>query len=230
MFGWHKEDMDLYSINYLHHGAPKFWYGIDLRDSDKFEDFMDQVFPDNAKRCDEFIRHKTTLVQPRVLAEQGIRLVKGYHLENEFMVQRAAAYHSGFNFGFNIAEAVNFALKDWLRIGAHVNYCKCIDFSVSIDMRKLLKNLDLDPKDYDISEEPDDESDTQSTPHNAPIKRVTRLNKKLQMNLGPQKTSKLFKTEKVRTRINSDQILGTDFTWLCIKDDLTRKVYSQPIA
>lgn len=68
MFGWHKEDMDLYSINYLHHGAPKFWYGVDLRDNKKFEDFMHKIFPDSARRCGEFIRHKTTLVQPKVLA------------------------------------------------------------------------------------------------------------------------------------------------------------------
>jgi jumonji domain-containing protein 2 len=37
MFGWHKEDMDLQSINYLHYGRPKFWYGVDLDDNEKFE-------------------------------------------------------------------------------------------------------------------------------------------------------------------------------------------------
>lgn len=135
MFGWHKEDLDLYSINYLHYGKSKFWYGIDLRDNKKFERFMQKMFPDNYKFCNEFIRHKTTLVHPQVLLDNGIRLIKSEHKQNEFMVSRAAAYHSGFNFGFNLAEAVNFGLSDWLDIAPNVDVCKCVNYSVSINMR-----------------------------------------------------------------------------------------------
>lgn len=66
------------------------------------------------------------------------------------MISRAAAYHSGFNFGFNIAEAVNFALEDWIEIAKKANYCRCISDSVNINLEIFLKNLqdkkDPDPK------------------------------------------------------------------------------------
>ena len=36
-FGWHKEDADLYSVNYMHFGAPKIWYGIAPADQHRFD-------------------------------------------------------------------------------------------------------------------------------------------------------------------------------------------------
>ena len=68
-------------------------------------------------------------------------MVKALHNEGEFIVSRAKAYHSGFNLGFNIAEAVNFAVKDWLKLAKKVSYCRCVNFSVKIDMNLFFNNL-----------------------------------------------------------------------------------------
>jgi jumonji domain-containing protein 2 len=55
----------------------------------------------------------------------------------EFVISRAAAYHSGFNAGFNIAEAVNFALPAWISIAENAKICKCTRDSVRINMEEF---------------------------------------------------------------------------------------------
>lgn len=57
------------------------------------------------------------------------------------MISRAAGYHSGFNAGYNIAEAVNFALPAWLNIADQAKSCKCVRDSVTINMGQFRRKL-----------------------------------------------------------------------------------------
>ncbi len=129
-FGWHKEDVDLLSINYLHFGAPKVrggdssgaafsaaahpssagrraptadlracplnsltvgppqpatacptaarsplvqvWYCVSPKHMALFERMARSLFPELAKRCDAFIRHKDLLISPSQLRTYGV--------------------------------------------------------------------------------------------------------------------------------------------------------------
>jgi len=71
MFGWHKEDLDLYSINYLHTGKPKFWYCLPRSENAKLEEFARKNFPEAFARCGEFLRHKTLMISPYVLKQKN---------------------------------------------------------------------------------------------------------------------------------------------------------------
>jgi jumonji domain-containing protein 2 len=151
MFSWHTEDMDLYSINYLHFGKPKRWYSIPSSQGEKFERAAATYFPAMRKDCKAFLRHKTTMINPHVLAKQdGITVNTCVQKVGQFMITFPFAYHSGFNHGFNCAEAVNFAQPDWIHYGQKASRCLCIDGTVSIDMKlfsvryELFKELGAD--------------------------------------------------------------------------------------
>lgn len=146
-YAWHLEDQDLYSINYIHFGAPKQWYSIPQEDHEKFYKFMKDQFPLDASKCSEFLRHKMYLVSPKLLRKNGIRCNKIVHRQREFIITFPYGYHAGFNYGYNLAESVNFALEEWVPIGKRAGKCLCIDDAVGIDVDKLANKWNANKKD-----------------------------------------------------------------------------------
>ncbi|KAI1315215.1 hypothetical protein EDD11_001103 [Mortierella claussenii] len=139
-FAWHVEDMDLYSINYLHFGAPKQWYCIRPEHSARFECIAQGIFSSDYKTCPQFLRHKTYLLSPTKLATDGVPVNRLVQHEGEFVLTFPFAYHSGYNLGFNCAESINFALNDWIPIGRRAESCKCISDSVQIDVEAIFES------------------------------------------------------------------------------------------
>ncbi|KAH2503326.1 hypothetical protein KXW70_000942 [Aspergillus fumigatus] len=184
-FAWHLEDVDLYSINYIHFGAPKQWYSISQEDAPLFEQVMKSIWPSDAKSCDQFLRHKTYLVSPSILKSQyGITVNKLVHYEGEFVITYPYGYHSGFNLGYNCAESVNFATEKWLDYGRVAKKCNCEADSVWIDVDEIERKLrgEATPEYYDDFDSDMDviegASDLLTPPRSVPEKTSTRGRKR----------------------------------------------------
>lgn len=149
-FGLHIEDSDLCSINYMHDGKPKVWYGIPFSEHDKLHRLAEKLFSSLAESagCNFYIRHKTLMIPPSLLQANGIRFtrVRIHCLENmnelksflsqhslfqivqypgEFVISLSGGYHMGFNCGLNKAEAINFASNRWLKFYKNFKTCGC---------------------------------------------------------------------------------------------------------
>ncbi|KAJ7602398.1 JmjC domain, hydroxylase-domain-containing protein [Mycena polygramma] len=143
-FAWHVEDMDLFSINYIHFGAPKFWYAVPQARAGALEDTMRGYFPKDTSQCPQFLRHKSFLASPTLLAQSAVRPNHLVQHAGEFVITYPRGYHAGFNLGLNCAESVNFALDSWLDEGRKAAVCKCVEDSVRIDVDQLLEDRRID--------------------------------------------------------------------------------------
>ncbi|XP_074053600.1 lysine-specific demethylase 4C isoform X6 [Macrotis lagotis] len=143
-FAWHTEDMDLYSINYLHFGEPKSWYAIPPEHGKRLERLAQGFFPSSSQGCDAFLRHKMTLISPSVLKKYGIPFDKVTQEAGEFMITFPYGYHAGFNHGFNCAESTNFASVRWIDYGKVAKLCTCRKDMVKISMDIFVKKFQPD--------------------------------------------------------------------------------------
>ncbi|XP_010632074.1 lysine-specific demethylase 4D-like [Fukomys damarensis] len=140
-FAWHTEDMDLYSINYLHFGEPKTWYAVPPEHSQRLELLARELFPGSSRSCGAFLRHKVALISPTVLKDNGIPFSCVTQEAGEFMVTFPYGYHAGFNHGFNCAEAINFATPRWINYGKVASQCSCGEARVSFSMDAFVRIL-----------------------------------------------------------------------------------------
>ena len=75
------------------------------------------ILKEEAKNCPVFLRHKNTIIKPEVLRKLDIPVFEVVQEAGEFIVTFPFAYHSGYNHGYNCAEAVNFGIEEWIEWG-----------------------------------------------------------------------------------------------------------------
>ncbi|XP_017783034.1 PREDICTED: lysine-specific demethylase lid isoform X2 [Nicrophorus vespilloides] len=116
-FCWHNEDHWSYSINYLHWGEPKTWYGVSGMKAELFEETMKSAAPELFQTQPDLLHQLVTIMNPNILMNAGVPVYRTDQHAGEFVITFPRAYHAGFNQGYNFAEAVNFAPADWVAMG-----------------------------------------------------------------------------------------------------------------
>ncbi|TNN71886.1 Lysine-specific demethylase 5A [Liparis tanakae] len=150
-FCWHIEDHWSYSINFLHWGEPKTWYGVPASAAEKLEAVMKKLAPELFDSQPDLLHQLVTIMNPNVLMEHGVPVYRTNQCAGEFVVTFPRAYHSGFNQGYNFAEAVNFCTADWLPMGRQcvAHYRRLHRYCV-FSHEELLCKMASDPESLDV--------------------------------------------------------------------------------
>ncbi|XP_039297367.1 lysine-specific demethylase lid-like [Nilaparvata lugens] len=137
-FGWHCEPHWCYNINHLHTGDSKTWYAVPGEYAEKFEETMKELAPELFETQPDTLLLHDCLVNPKALMEKGVPVYRLNQTAGEFVITFPRAYHCGFDHGFNVSEAVNFAPADWIKIGR-----KCVEEYALLKTNSLFSHDEL---------------------------------------------------------------------------------------
>ena len=93
------------------------WYGVGSDNADLLEAAMKSKLPELFDKHPDLLHQLVTAVSPADLIHAQVPVYKAVQCPGEFVVTFPRGYHGGFNSGFNVAEAVNFAQPDWIKYG-----------------------------------------------------------------------------------------------------------------
>ena len=127
-FCWHTEDHWTPSINYLHWGEPKTWYGVPAEYAERAETVMRDSAKELFSGQPDLLHHIVTTMNPNILQAHGIPVFRADQHAGEFMVTFPRAYHAGFNQGKKLSRKMSeniICFKGWRR-DVLVPYCKCL--------------------------------------------------------------------------------------------------------
>jgi histone demethylase JARID1 len=105
-FSWHTEDQYAYSIDYMHFGDTKTWYGVPGADAEKLEAAMKKMAPETLNLLSGRLVDTSPMLNPRALLKENVPVYAIDQGPGEFVLTFPKAYHSGFNHGVGINQMV----------------------------------------------------------------------------------------------------------------------------
>ncbi|KAK7929106.1 hypothetical protein WMY93_005501 [Mugilogobius chulae] len=119
-------------------GEPKTWYGAPGFAAEQLEEVMRKLAPELFDSQPDLLHQLVTIMNPNTLMAHGVPIYRTNQCAGEFVVTFPRAYHSGFNQGFNFAEAVNFCTVDWMPLGR-----QCVDHYRSLNRYNVFSHDEM---------------------------------------------------------------------------------------
>ena len=86
-------------MNFLHCGFPKTWYIVPTKDGPKLVDLYMKKWLKTPRKCQNWIQHRSTVIDPALLVESGIDVHVAVQQPNELMLIGYSSHHQIVNAG-----------------------------------------------------------------------------------------------------------------------------------